>query len=243
MRSIHGLRLMAVAAAACLGSFGQARAASQAYPGPIVTADGTYDNIVETSITADPLPLFGAPVLGAGNVMTFPSPGFSASASDGSSDLTGGALAFTIDADPGLFINTVSIFESGAYDIVGAGSVSATGALTVRYLDNLTQQLVTLVDPIHTVVSPGGVPDGPFPVDGPGTGTWLGAALIDLGGLGIQTTHVIVALDNNLAASAPAGGTATISKDELTVNTTYIPEPASLALIAAGLLMVTGRRS
>lgn len=219
-----------------------ASAASLAHPGPVVVQDGVYDNIVETSIT-DPLPMFGAPSVGLGNVMTFGLPAFTATASDNASDLTTGALEFTFDADPGLFIKTVSIFESGSYSIVAGGSVLASGGLTVRYLDDATQQIVTLADPIHTVVSPGGIPGGSFPVDGPGTGDWLGASLIDLQALGILTTHVIVALDNNLAASAPAGGTATISKDELTINTTMIPEPASLVLIAAGVLMIAGRRS
>lgn len=221
-----------------------ASAASLAHPGPVVVQDGVYDNIVEISIT-DPLPMFGAPSAGLGNVMTFGLPAFIATASDNASDLAAGALEFTFDADPGLFINTLSIFESGAYDVAGGGggSVLVSGALTVRYFDDLTQQFVTLAEPIHVVVSPGGVPGGAFPVDSPGAGTWLGAALIDLGDLGIQTTHVIVAMDNTLAASALAGGAATISKDELTINTTMIPEPASLALIAAGVLMIAGRRS
>ncbi len=235
-------RQLVFTAAALLACVGVAQAASLPHPGPVVVQDGVYDNVVETSIT-DPLPMFGAPSAGVDNVMTFPMPSFIATASNNASDLSAGALEFTFDADPGKLISTVSIFESGGYGITGGagGSVSVAGALTVRYFDDLTQQFVTLADPIHIVVSPGGLPGGAFPVDGTGTGTWLGAALIDLADLGIQTSSVIVAMDNTLAASALAGGTATISKDELTVNTTIIPEPASLVLMGLGLAMVVKR--
>lgn len=231
-----------VAAAAVLGMAGVAHAASLAHPGQVVVQDGYYDNIVETSITDD-LPMYGSPSAGAGNTMIFPMPAFSASASNDSSDLSAGALEFTFDADPGQFIGTLSIFESGSYTITGDASVSAAGALTVRYFDDLTQQFVTLADPIHMVISPNGVPAPwmSFPMDTPGSGDWLGAALIDLGALGIETTHVIVAMDNTLVASAAAGGSATISKDALTINTTFVPEPASLVLMGLGLAMIAKR--
>jgi len=220
---------------------GSAQAVSLPHPGQVLVQDGVYDNVVETSIT-DALPMYGAPSAGAGNTMSLPMTSFTASAANNASDLTAGALEFTFDADPGKFISTMSIFESGVYDVT-AGSVSVAGALTVRYFDDPTQQFVTLADPIHIVVSPGGLPApaAGFPVDGSGTGSWLGAALIDLADLGIQTSSVIVAMDNTLAASALAGGTAMISKDELTINTTIIPEPASLALMGLGLAMIVKR--
>lgn len=224
-----------------LGGAGHAMAASLSHPGPIVTQDGVYDQFVESSIT-DTLPLYGPPAAGVGNEITFTLPGFTASASDNASDLTAGAMEFILDADPGLFIKTVSLFESGTFNIVGDGSVSASGALTVRYLDESTQQLVTLVDPIHRLINPLGVPGGTFPAVNVPWGDWLGVALIDLDALGIQTRHVIVTMDNNLIASAELGGAARISKDTLTVNATYIPEPGSMALIAVGLGMIVPRR-
>ncbi len=234
-----GLCLIAVGV---LGLSTLAHAASLPHPGAVVVQDGVYDNIVEISIT-DPLPLYGAPSAGAGNVMMFPLPSFTASASDDASDLTGGAVEFTFDADPGKLIGTMSIFESGSYSVSQGGAVSAAGTLTVRYFDELAQAFVLLADPIHMVVSPGGIPapGDMFPVDGPGTGTWLGAALIDFADLGIETSSIIVAMDNTLVASALAGGSATISKDALTINTTIIPEPASLVLMGLGLLMFAKR--
>lgn len=231
-----------LAAAGALGLSASAHAASLAHPGAVVVQDGFYDNVVETSIT-DPLPMYGAPSAGAGNVMEFPLPSFTATASDGASDLTSGAVEFTFEADPGKLIGTMSIFESGSYSVTEGGSVSAAGTLTVRYFDDLLQDFVLLADPIHMVVSPDGIPapGEMFPVDGPGSGDWLGAALIDFAALGIETSSVIVAMDNNLVASALVGGSATISKDDLTVNTTIIPEPASLALMGLGLLMISRR--
>jgi len=237
-----GLYLMTVGV---LGVSASVQAASLAHPGPIAVQDGVYDNVVETSIT-DGLPMYGSPSAGAGNVMTLPMPSFTATASNDASDLTAAALEFTFDADPGKLIATLSIFESGAYSVTDGGAVSAAGALTVRYFDDLTQQFITLADPIHMVVSPGGIPAPPgsgvmFPVDGPGSGTWLGAALIDFAALNIETSSVIVAMDNTLIASAGPNASASISKDALTLNTTLIPEPASLALMGLGLIMIAKR--
>ncbi len=239
---VSGLRQLALGLAGVLGAVGISQAASLAHPGQLLVQDGVYDNIVETSIT-DPLPMYGTPFASTGNAMVFPLPSFTATATSNASDLTSGALEFTFDADPGMIINTLSIFESGTFSIVGGGSVSASGALTVRYLDDLTQQLVTLADPIQFVAIPDAAPGGTFPIDGPAAGTWLGTALIDLETMGIQTSHVIVAMDNNLVASALAGGTATISKDSLTINTTLTPEPASIALMGIGLALIARRGS
>lgn len=237
--SIHTWRIGTLAIAGLMGAASVASAASLPYPGPIVVQDGVYDNIVETSITDTP-PLYGPPSAGAGNQMTFDMTGFTASASNNSSDITAGALEFTFDADPGQFIQTLSLFETGSYEIVGDASVTAAGTLTLRYFDDLTQQFVTLADPIHMLVN-SGVPGTEFPVDTPDSGTWLGSALIDLNALGIQTSHVIIALDNNLIASADIEGSATISKDSLTINAT-IPEPASLVLMGLGVVMIVRKR-
>jgi PEP-CTERM motif len=238
--SIHTWRIGTAVVAGLMCMASGASAASLSHPGPVVVQDGVYDNVVETSVTDTP-PLYGPPSAGAGNSMTFALPGFTAAASNNQSDITAGALEFTFDADPGQFIQTLSLFECGSYEIVGDASATAAGALTVRYFDDLIQQFVTLADPIHMLVNSGGVPGGIFQVEAPGTGTWLGTALIDLNALGIQTSHIIVALDNSLIASAGPEGSVSISKDSLTINAT-VPEPASLVLMGLGVVMIARKR-
>ena len=228
--------------AGVLGVSASAHAASLAHPGAVIVMDGVYDNVVETSIT-DGLPMYGAPSAGLGNEMTFPLPSFTASASNDASDLTAGALEFTFDADPGKLIAKMTLNESGSYTVTDGGTVSAAGALTVRYFDELQQAFVILADPIQMAISPGGILDplADFPVTGPGSGDWSGMAMIDFQALGIETSSVIVAMDNTLAASATSNGSATINKDMLTINTTIIPEPASLVLMGLGLAMIAKR--
>ena len=234
--------IQAFCAALVLSGAGYAQADSVTHFGPFAVQDGSYGNIVETSVT-DPVPMYGTPVTGAGNALLFEMDSFSASALGPQVDVTSGALEMTFTSDPGMLVSTVSLFETGTIDIVNMGQVIASGALTVRYFDTQTQQIETLSDEIDMLVE--GLYS--FPITGPGSGEWVGAALIDLMALGIQTEEVIIALDNNLMARACSCGSATIEKDSLTVNVTTessnIPEPASLALFAAGVAMIARRRS
>ncbi len=219
--------------AGCLVGAASTQAASISYPGTVVVQDGYYDNVVETSIT-DTLPLYGPPTAGAGNSLVYHFSSFSASASDSNSDITSGALEMTFDADPGQYIQSFSLTESGTYTISGTGEVTAGGTLTIRYYDDVAGEFVTLADPIEMSVA--------FPMDTPDTnGTWEGFALIDLNALGIQTSHIIIALDNNLIAGAGAGGSATITKDTMTINP-VVPEPASMVLMGLGCLMILRKR-
>jgi len=213
------------------------QAASMSYPGPVHVAQGFYDNIEETSIT-DPVPLYGPPVVGVGNSITFSPTTFMASVSTHASDITSGALEFTFTADPGTYIQSLSLFETGTWSITGDAGVTAGGGLIVTYFDELTQTFVSIGEPIHTTVPPA----DDFPLMGPGNGTWFGSALIDLEAMDIVTDHVIVTLDNNLIASSCGCGEATITKDSVTINVSVVPEPASLALMAAGTVLIVRKR-
>ena len=85
-------------------------------------------------------------------------------------------------------------------------------------------------------------------VDGPGTKAWTGDSLINLVPYG-AVTKLHISLDNSLSASSLAGTSAFIQKKDadalvITITTTEIPEPGTLAMVLVGMAVggVVSRR-
>lgn len=192
---------------------------------------GSILDLTESSAT-DPLPLFGAPIT-VGDSLSFSTGPFAAAQAGIGSDITAGQLSFIIQADPGLFIESISLDEIGDYlSLGGTAVVTAGGTLVATILDPLTGGFVS--EPITF--------DQAFPLIGTGSGIWTGESTVDISNY--QATRVRIDLDNSLIASAnhPADA-AFIDKKAMTVNVDFaeIPEPATLALMGLGLFAITRR--
>jgi PEP-CTERM motif len=193
---------------------------------------GTVSDLLESSAT-DPTPLFGDPLV-VGDSMTFSTGPFAAAQAGVGSDITSGQLSFVIQADPGLFIESISLDEIGDFLMLGnSAEVTAGGTLVATVLNPLTGGFVSNPIDIDPVV----------PLTGTGSGIWSGTSTVVLTRL--NATRIRVDLDNILIASADAPADAAfIDKKALTVNVTFseVPEPATLVLVGVGLVAVLRRR-
>jgi PEP-CTERM motif len=192
---------------------------------------GEVSSLIESSAT-DPLPLFGVPIV-VGDSLTFSTGPFAAAQAGVGSDITAGQLSFVIQADPGLFIESISLDEIGDFLMLGStAEVTAGGTLVATILDPQLGGFVSDAIGIDPLV----------PLTGTGSGIWSGEATVDLSQY--RVTRVRIDLDNILIASSGAGPDAAfIDKKALTVDVdfTEVPEPATLALLGLGLIAFARR--
>jgi len=224
-----------LAVVALLGLASGAAAAPVLYGDYIGINPGDVDflQVREDSIT-DPTPLFEAPVF-LPNKLIFTPISFTSYAANGMADTTSGTLQMHIRADAGTFLTTITITEAGDYTLVPTGFGSAATAATINGLLTLTDINPGLggvfTDPLDIT------PNAPYVLPGDSAGEFVAITSIDLTGLGIH--EVILNFNNNLQTTSESGTTSFIQKKNITI---YTPEPASLAFLAVGGLMLIRRR-
>lgn len=172
--------------------------------------------------------LFGSPILVNGNTFVFFPSFFRASSANGVSGSAYDRLEFDIIAHVGNTINGFTINEYGDYGILGAGGqVQVTGTLFLTNLQNFAVKTSNLVStPASPITS--------------GSGEWT--AVAGRNDLGWQ--HLKVVLNNNLLAISGPGGQSFIEKKvgAGAVSITIIPEPATLAILGLGGLLLLRRK-
>ncbi len=207
--------------------------------GDVAADDVTYVNIKENSGT-DPedLPLYGDPSA-AGNSLVFSPSNYVASAepSEGEfdTDNTSATLTMQVVSNSDLPLASINIMEFGDTFLAGLGEAQAltavAGGLFVSYDDGNGLQTLPV----------GELSDVSFSLpDDSGLSEWTASVEINLAELNV--TEVFVSFDNLVTAIAEEGATAFIEKKVFKITTTVVPEPASVALIGLGALLIAGRR-
>ncbi|MCC7204230.1 MAG: PEP-CTERM sorting domain-containing protein [Phycisphaeraceae bacterium] len=222
------LRLYALLIAMCFTVAAQASVSYGDFGGG---SEVGFLDVTETTTTADPEPLYGAPTLISPGVLHFNPLLFVADAPAG--DTTGSLLTMTITAPEGEYLSTISIAEIGDYATLGVGAVvQAMFGAIIAQGPGTANVITTADDAWHSSLAPGFM----F-----GHGFWTLDGVIDLSQYEVES--VVLTLDNNLLAAAPAEAASYIQKKGLTITVTHVPEPATLFLLGAGTVLLAHRRS
>ncbi len=168
--------------------------------------------------------LFGSPTVTGNSFIFFPQ-AFNASSTNGVADQTNDRLQFELIAKPGFVFNGIAITEIGDYTISGVGSVSVTAGLFVTDLNGFR------------------VADDHFSQTfNSGAANWSGTPSVDLSIMPPDWVHVMVVLDNVLAATSQANSTSFIEKKVTGGVIITIPSPASASMLILGGLAFGRRR-
>lgn len=221
--------LSSLTAVACL-AVGSMATASINY-GDFIGADVDFIGVTESSPT-DSVPLFGQPNVFGNNLSFLPASNF-ATAENGSSDETIGILTMTVNAKNNQEIRGVSILNLGTTNILGQTTSSTYTAFETDLLVTVTASGDVYND------SASGVFTQTVPL-------WDGSTFIDFAGMGINgITSISLTFSSTLQAFSEAGTTSHIQsslvQEEILVGV-FIPEPASIALLGIGGLVLGARR-
>jgi hypothetical protein len=223
----------------------------------------------ETVQTADddPNPLFEAPIA-VGNQLVFTPSSFDADSANGNGGAGLGALDMShstfnttiTSKTPGAFVDQISINEGGDIILTAfppGGGTAATGVVatmsgTVTILAALDTSVIGEIitfggagADFASTFTPGPQTNQLFVGLQPaGTFSWTGSVNIDIAALfaGAGVTSVELQFNNSLMANSESGTTALIQKKAVSgPKITVVPEPATSALLACGLLAMAVR--
>jgi hypothetical protein len=229
-------------------------------------ANVNFLNVTEDTGSSEPLPLFGAPIVG-GDSLDFNPTGFDASSSGGGSDITDVNLVMMITAKPGQSIESIVLSESGDTTLSGnvtpgsvatASAVFADGVLDIHEVNFAGINHISV--PFSFTFNPSG---GTYFLGTDGGGgpifhtQWSGTVtlpveqiLIANGIPGGGATKVSIDLDNILVGVSQSDTTSAIDKKDFSMRvvvdapdpTANVPEPTAIYLTMLGLLAVGGAR-
>ena len=198
--------------------------------GNAVTFLDVVENNIETSSLYAPMPGVGGPTTN-GDLLLLSPQGFTAQATNNSSDLIDSTLSTIIRTDFAVSLEKIEIIESGDYSLGGVigGQASAVvgGSFfwTILEIDNAP---VSLPPQANNLIfgTGGGTNGGRYkrPGDDGNTVNWNGIATIDLAGylnsiqVSGEVTSVSLIFDNTLQASAGSMSNAFIGISAITID-------------------------
>lgn len=202
----------------------------------MITLNGTHFSV---SYDDSLLGLYGNPSLLGGDTIVFTPTNFKTS-STGAQTTQSANLSMSFTAHSGYILTDMSLQEGGDYYRIGGGLVNVGASLAVTNLSNNSAITLALTPsaPLNAVTS----------LSSFRTSNWDMVGNLSLLGLG-GVSNLGVGLNNTLTASA-TGGIGFVEKKfvglrvaaQRGVPPAAVPEPGSLALLAAGLLAAWGMR-
>jgi hypothetical protein len=210
--------------------------AANAAPVPWSNPSGAVPGLYSWSNGQSDNGLFGSPIV-AGNSFTFFPINFRAVSSNGVAQTTTDRLSFTLEVAPGNpFFEGITVVELGDWAITNGGHVSSDAFL---YVTNLNSPVNP---PFNPLTGSGSFDANLMSPPSSGSGNWNITINRSLPAAPNGWTRIQVILDNILQATSPVGGTAIIEK-KVGGITIFIPEPASMSLLAGlGTLAIRRRK-